>query len=59
MRQIQISKRRHQGARLRDPLSEDPLPLDLRDSDIVHANELARRRARSYAQHARRRPPGR
>jgi len=52
MRQIQISKRRHQGTGRRDLLSQDPLPLDPRDPDIVHAKELARRRAR-------RRPPGR
>jgi len=60
MRQIQVSKRPRQGARpRRDLLSQDPLPLDPRDPDIVHAKELARRRARSGAQPARRRPPGR
>jgi hypothetical protein len=58
VRQIQISKRPRQGARRRrDLLSQDPLSLDPRDPDIVHAKELARRRARSSAQHARRRPP--
>jgi hypothetical protein len=57
MRQAQISKRPRQGTRRRDLLSQDPLPLDPRDPDIVRAKELARRRARSSAQHARRRPP--
>ena len=57
MRQIQISKHSRQAARRRDLLSEDPLPLDPRDPDIVRAKELARRRARSCAQPARRRPP--
>jgi hypothetical protein len=51
MRQIRISKRHRPAVEL------DPLPLDARDPDIVHAKELARRRARSCAQPARRRPP--
>jgi hypothetical protein len=49
MRQIQISKRPLRSARRRDLPSQDPLPLDPRDPDIVHAKELARRRARSRA----------
>ena len=57
MRQIQISKSASRAARQRDLLSEDYLPLDPRDPDIVRAKELARRRARSRAQKARRRPP--
>jgi hypothetical protein len=57
VRQIQISKHSGQATRWRDLLSQDPLPLDPRDPDIVRAKELARRRARSRAQEARRRPP--
>jgi hypothetical protein len=55
VRQIQISKSASRAARRRDLLSEDYLPLDPRDPDIVRAKELARRRARSCAQEARRR----
>ena len=49
MRQIRISKRSRPGARRRDLLAQDPLPLDPRDPDIVRAKQLARRRARSCA----------
>jgi hypothetical protein len=43
VRQIRVSKRHHPGAGRLDLLSEDPLPLDPRDPDIVRAKELARR----------------
>ena len=49
MRQIRINKRSRPGARRRDLLTQDPLPLDPRDPDIVRAKQLARRLARSYA----------
>jgi hypothetical protein len=57
VRQTQISKRASRAARRRDLLSEDYLPLDPRDPDIVRAKELARRRARSLAQSAGHKPP--
>ena len=49
MRQIRISKRSRPAARRRDLLTQDSLPLDPRDPDIVRAKELDRRRARSHA----------
>jgi hypothetical protein len=46
MRQIQVSKRHSPGAWRRDLLSQEPLPLDPRDPEIVRAKELARRGTR-------------
>ena len=57
MRQIRISKRSRPAARRRDLLTQDSLPLDPRDPDIVRSKELARRRARSLAQSAGHKPP--
>jgi hypothetical protein len=57
VRQIRVSKRHHPGAGQLDLLSEDPLPLDPRDPDIVRAKELARRAARGEQRPAR--PTGR
>ena len=48
-RQIRISKRSRPAARRRDLLTQDSLPLDPRDPDIVRAKELDRRRACSHA----------
>jgi len=52
MKQLRITKRHRP-----DDWRLEPLPLDPRDPDIVRAKELARRRASSCAQAARRRPP--
>jgi len=43
MRQIRVSKRHRPGSGRLDQLSQEPLPLDPRDPDIVRAKELARR----------------
>ena len=45
MRQIRITRRRHRPGSWR----QEPPPHDLRDPDIVHAHEAARRQARSPA----------
>ena len=56
MRQIRVSKRHRPGAWRLDQLSQEPLPLDPRDPDIVRAKELARRVTRAQsAQRASRR----
>ena len=53
MRRIQVSKRHRPGSGRLDQLSQEPLPLDPRDPDIVRAKELARRATRARAQSAR------
>jgi hypothetical protein len=49
MRQIRVSKRHRAGNWRLDPLSQEPLPLDPRDPDIVRAKELARRGTRAQS----------